>query len=163
MNYAWVPCASYETSINGEVLLCGWRLQDGYWSGCTCPQTAWCQEALEQPNQGWGGWTWRERPQPGPESPRRIPPARPHSLDTCVSHCISQMLALALRTLVLRHIQLLNDSFTYQTLWSVAHRWTLQAQEQTCSLCSVQRADWFSLDLQRMNQAQYWNKRTPSF
>lgn len=39
-----------------------------------------------------------------------------------MSHWISQMLALALRTLVLRHIKLLNDSFTYQTLWSAAHR-----------------------------------------
>lgn len=25
----------------------------------TCPQTAWCRAASEQPNQDWGGWTSR--------------------------------------------------------------------------------------------------------
>lgn len=55
--------------------------RDGCWRGCTCPQTAWCQEALELPNQGWGGWTWKEPPPQGWESPRHIPPAQLHSLD----------------------------------------------------------------------------------
>lgn len=48
----------------------------------TCPQTAWCRAAWEQPNPGSGGWTWTELRLQAPESPHRIPPARRRSPGT---------------------------------------------------------------------------------
>lgn len=63
--------------ISRDEVLRGW-----FHRCCTCPQTAWCRAAWEQPDQGSGGWTWRERSQRGQASPHHIPPAPLRSPDT---------------------------------------------------------------------------------
>lgn len=117
----------------------------------TCPRTALCREAWEQPSQDWGGRTWRGRPLPGPGSPRHIPPAQLHSHDTWVNTSEPQR-SVRILGLTSWESTIIPASMlvTCLTWWLAARRWTPLVQGQTCSLYWVQTADWFLLDLQKM-------------